>query len=48
MRPLVLAVADTRALANPTPITIPAMGPAAPYPSSVVVNGMRGPITDVN
>jgi subtilisin-like proprotein convertase family protein len=40
-----------QSFANTGPITIPAsgdIGAATPYPSSVVVSGMPGPITDVN
>jgi subtilisin-like proprotein convertase family protein len=40
-----------QSFANQDPITIPAsgdIGAATPYPSSVVVSGMPGPITDVN
>jgi subtilisin-like proprotein convertase family protein len=45
------ASATTQSFANTGPITIPAsgdIGAATPYPSSVVVSGMPGPITDVN
>ena len=45
------AVASTQTFSNPATIAIPASatsGIAAPYPSSVVVNGLPGPITDVN
>jgi subtilisin-like proprotein convertase family protein len=45
------ASAATQSFANQDPITIPAsgdIGAATPYPSSVVVSGMPGPITDVN
>ncbi len=45
------AAAATQSFANPAPIKIPASGnsgPATPYPSSIVVSGMVGPITDVN
>ncbi len=45
------ASATTQSFANQDPITIPASGTegaATPYPSSVVVSGMPGPITDVN
>ncbi len=45
------ASATTQSFANQDPITIPAsgdIGAATPYPSSVVVSGITGPITDVN
>ncbi len=45
------ASADTQSFANPAPITVPGSGSegrASPYPSSVDVSGMSGPITDVN
>jgi hypothetical protein len=45
------ASASTQTFTNPAPIAIPASatsGTASPYPSSVVVNGMPGAITDVN
>jgi subtilisin-like proprotein convertase family protein len=42
------ASAATQSFANQDPITIPAEGAASPYPSSVVVSGITGPITDVN
>lgn len=47
---LVAAPASADSFSNPTPITIPASGTgpgaASPYPSSVSVSGMNGPITD--
>lgn len=45
------ASADTQSFTNPTLIKIPASGttgPATPYPSSVNVSALPGPITDVN
>lgn len=45
------APASTQTFTNSAPIAIPASGtsgPASPYPSSVSVAGMPGPITDVN
>jgi subtilisin-like proprotein convertase family protein len=45
------ASATTQSFANTGPIKIPASGESGagtPYPSSVVVNGLPGPITDVN
>ena len=46
------ASASTQAFTNPAPITIPApgddQGPGSLYPSSIVVQGMTGPITDVS
>jgi subtilisin-like proprotein convertase family protein len=33
---------------NPSPITIPLVGNATPYPATVNVIGLSGPITDVN
>ncbi len=45
------ASATTQSFANQGQIKIPAsgdIGAATPYPSSVVVSGMPGPITDVN
>ena len=38
-------------VANTTPLTIPATGtsgPATPYPSPVTVEGLKGPVTDVD
>lgn len=48
---LVAAPASAETFTNPTEIKIPASGTegaASPYPSSVAVSGMSGPITDVN
>lgn len=45
---LVAAPASADSFANPTPITMPNTAPSAPYPSTVNVSGMPGPITDVN
>jgi subtilisin-like proprotein convertase family protein len=45
------ASAETQTFTNPTLIKIPAsgdVGPASPYPSTVAVSGMSGPVTDVN
>ena len=45
------ASAETRTFTNSAPIAIPAggtQGSASPYPSSVGVSGMPGPVTDVN
>lgn len=50
------ASASTQTFVNPAPMLIPApggpsgddQGPGSLYPSSVVVQGMTGPITDVN
>ena len=33
---------------NSTPITIPDMGPASPYPSPITVSGLTGTVSDVN
>ena len=41
-------VAGATTYNNDTPIIIPAQGIANPYPSSITVSGMAGPITDVN
>ncbi len=38
----------TTVFSNPTPITIPNSGTAAPYPSNITVSGMTGTITDLN
>jgi subtilisin-like proprotein convertase family protein len=48
---LILGASTARAATfpNPSPITIPAgPGNAAPYPSSIVVSGLTGTVTDVN
>ena len=49
---LVAGPASAETFSNTTLIKIPASGtgpgPASPYPSSVLVSGMSGPITDVN
>src|SRR5215212_6541667 len=45
------ASASTQSFTNPTPIAIPGSGEEGPgslYPSPVTVNGMTGPITDVD
>ena len=45
------ASADTRSFKNESAIAVPGsgeIGPASPYPSGVTVEGMTGPITDVN
>ena len=45
------ASADSMSFKNDSAIAVPGsgvMGPASPYPSSVTVDGMTGPITDVN
>ena len=44
------AAASARAatFTNTTPIVIPAVSDAAPYPSPITVSGVPGPITDVN
>jgi large repetitive protein len=33
---------------NPSPITIPLVGTATPYPATINVSGLSGPITDLN
>lgn len=33
---------------NPAPVTIPLVGTASPYPVIINVNGLSGPITDLN
>ena len=33
---------------NPSPITIPLMGTASPYPAIINVSGLSGPMTDLN
>ena len=46
---LVASPASADSFANPTPITMPNNNAlSAPYPSTVNVSGMSGPITDVN
>jgi subtilisin-like proprotein convertase family protein len=40
-------VAATATLANPAPILIPDSGPAAPYPSTILVSGLTNPVTKV-
>jgi hypothetical protein len=42
------AGAGAATFSNPTPISIPSIGNAAPYPSQVIVSGQTGPVTDVN
>jgi subtilisin-like proprotein convertase family protein len=42
------ASADTQTLFNPTSLTIPSSGTASLYPSRIDVNGLTGPVTDVN
>jgi subtilisin-like proprotein convertase family protein len=45
---LVAAPASADSFSNPTPIKIPYLEEASPYPSQIAVSGMSGPITDVN
>lgn len=33
---------------NPSPITIPLVGTATPYPATINVSGLSGPVTDLN
>ena len=42
------ATAATGTFSNPAPMTIPAAGAANPYPSSILVQGLGGVVTDVN
>jgi subtilisin-like proprotein convertase family protein len=43
----VAAAGDHYGFSNDTQITIPDQGPADPYPSTIHVDGVRGPVTDV-
>jgi len=42
------ASALTMNFTNPSPITIPLVGTATPYPAIINVSGLSGPITDLN
>jgi Ca2+-binding RTX toxin-like protein len=42
------ASAATQTFTNPNPITIPQQGNGVPFPSTIAVSGLNGPITDVN
>lgn len=42
------ASAATQTFTNPNPIAIPQQGQANPYPSTIGVGGLTGPVTDVN
>ncbi|MFI5121812.1 MAG: hypothetical protein ACHQJ5_02850 [Vicinamibacteria bacterium] len=43
-----VASAGTVTFGSSTPIVTPALGSAAPYPSTIAVGGFVGPLTDVN
>src|SRR4029077_16386885 len=42
------AAALTVVSTNPSPVTIPLVGTASPYPAIINVSGLSGPITDLN
>src|SRR5262249_55097313 len=42
------ALAGAATFSNPGAITIPSVGTATPYPSTIDVSGLSGTITDVN
>ncbi len=51
---LLLPAAAQTQFTNPTPITVPGLGPSVrapwpgvPYPSNIVVSGLSGTVTDV-